>query len=75
MTTTLKFRVKAYSAALKEWLNRDGLNGGGGPWIKEKKVHTRQPEPVPECDGDFEKRIFANIKDSAVKEQLARVKI
>ena len=75
MTTTLKFRVKAYSAALKEWLNRDGLNGGGGPWIKKKQVRTRQPEPVPECDGDFEKRIFANIKDSAVKEQLARVKI
>ena len=75
MTTTLKFRVKAYSAALKEWLKRDGLNGGGGPWIPTDQKHNHQPEPVPECDGDFEKRIFANIKDSAVKEQLARVKI
>ena len=75
MKTTLQFRVKTYSAAIKEWLKRNGLNGGGGLWIKERQCYTHQPEPMPEVDGPFEQRIFDNIKAAAVKEQLERVKV
>ena len=68
MKLTIAVRVNQYRTALKDWLKRDGLNGKGGPWIKESRQYGVQTEPKPEMEQDtFEQKIFSNIKAELTK--------
>lgn len=70
MTLSTPIALKQYRDALRQWLARNGLNGGGGPYVRSENRYQNLPEPTPAQFGieGFALKIAAQLKENELKD-------
>ena len=68
MKLPVETMLATYRTSLTQWKSRNGLNGGGGAYIRTERKYGPAPEPeIPQGLSPFEKKLFLTIRAEVLK--------